>query len=148
MKRRYLDATIRGFSTGTDGNCFQRSIAFVMDEPTAKVVVGTMTRSDGARFLHCWVKQGKDYLNPANWDHAKQDDRHTPEEFYASISIEDERIVDRKTVINLTTRGKVGKWMLSTDPAVYHLFDVTLGEALLREIGYPYQVKDRSILPV
>ena len=146
---RHLTATIQGFDTGSDGNCFQRSLALVLDVPTAKMVVGCLPHRDGSGdYLHCWVEDRGHYYDPSLYEqHGGQLNPIQKSAFEQVFRPTDVKVLDRKWVVDFAKSGNLSAWIRKPE-IQKHGFDKTIGETLLDRIGYPYRVENMALLPV
>jgi hypothetical protein len=144
MPLPHLYGSINNFLPKGRGNCIQRAVAMVMDLPTSKLVIGTLT-TDHA-FLHAWVDVRGSWFDPS--DYERDGNRiiaHDPEVFRSEQNVIASTIVSRSTVMTFAKRGKLSRWMTSQDDT-HHALDGVMGHVLLDELGISYRVDEQGFL--
>lgn len=142
-KLKHLNATLENFVPKGRGNCIQRSVAMVMDVPTAKLVIGALF--SGHSYIHAWVQDRGVFYDPSRFE---EDGCLLPYEQHAYIAQErasDLRIVKRQWVKHFAERGSLSPWMLRNDNT-YHTPPDIMGHVLLNELNIPYFVDDNGFL--
>lgn len=139
--KKHLKATVHNFESFGLGNCFQRSVALVMDHPKAQLVVGTMTNRDtGEDYIHCWVEIDDVDYDPARIEPTDREfDPYERDIYRRSEQARDIRVIDRPWVMAFAEEGQLSEWMLTLDDTP-HTFERSLGAELLTRIGYPHRV--------
>lgn len=140
---RHLNATLTKFFPLGRGNCFQRSVAMVMDVPTAKLKIGTVTSDH--RYLHAWVGDRGVFYDPSRFEEDGRLNPFDPGHYIVSESVSDIHTVDRKWVLDFARRGSLSRWMLG-DPDTYHTLGGIMGEVLLKQRGIPFRVDNKRCL--
>lgn len=138
---RHLKATLTIFNL--TGNCFQQSVAMVMDVPTAKLKIGTVKTDH--RLLHAWVEDRGIFYDPSRFAKDGGLKPLNAATFIEGGSISDIHTVSRKWVLDFAKRGSLSRWMLTEDDT-YHTLGKIMGHALLDELGIPYVVDDEGFL--
>lgn len=142
----HLRSTVERFHPTGRGNCAQRSVAMVMDLPTAKLVVATV-EEEGERYIHCWVEvRGWDY-DPSRYEEDRQRllpfDRDT---YRQEMRAQNVRVVGRRFVMEFARRGALSRWMLAKhEPS--HKLGLIMGDALLNELNVPHRMDGPLLLP-
>lgn len=137
---RHLGSSIRNFDADGLGNCFQRSVALVMDWPVAKLVIGTMTHDEGD-YLHCWVQASDVDYDPSRFEDHGELLAFDRDVYRTSHKARDVHVIPRKFVMDFAKEGGLSAWMLKRD-VPDHRFDGVMGEVLLQRLGIPFRVGD------
>ena len=117
------------------GLCLQRSVAFVMDRPAARLVIGVIATAE-TPFVHAWVEEGGKVFSPSRLEQDGKVYALPRDRYYADNGIVDPHIMLRRDVKRFAADGGLAKHFLEGED---HRFAKTFGEELLDRVGLRYR---------
>lgn len=142
---------------GPRGPCFFRAVAFVLDVPQAKLMIGTFragTEEEQAActlvsrepFIHAWCEVGEQVYSPTAYENCnRQLVPFDKADYYSQNQARDIVCMDRARLLRLSRKYGLGKYIMYLAPLEGNL---KFASVILDELGVKHRMsKDNGLLP-